>query len=295
MDIPITIIGGYLGAGKTTLINRVLNHKGDLSGLAVLVNDFGDVNIDAILIRANTKDDQVFDLTNGCVCCTIQDDFSASLAALQNRDIKHVLFEASGVASPAKLRAQCSYPGFHPTSVFVLVDANQYPRQKKDKYIGYLVQKQVKEADVLVVTKSSVATIAGAFDGTPSIRHVDDPELFDELLTTRQSIPAPTNAIQDTPAFITTTLAQHTPVSLEALEFWLAQLPQWISRIKGFVVTDQGTRLIQGTGQYRELAKHDDAQTVTNIHRVVLITAQTHRADQLDSIATNWPGASSKE
>ena len=147
---------------------------------------------------------------------------------------------------------------------------------------------------MLVVTKSSVAAIAGALDGASNIRHVDDPELFNELLTTRQSIPAPTNAIQDTPAFITTTLAQHTPVSLEALEHWLAELPQWISRIKGFVLTNQGTRLIQGTGQYRELAKHDDAQTVTNNHRVVLITAQTHRAEQLNTIAANWPGASSE-
>ncbi len=291
MDIPITIIAGYLGAGKTTLINRVLNHEGDLSGLAVLVNDFGDVNIDATLIRAFKKDDQVFDLTNGCVCCTIQDDFSASLETLQKRDIKHVLFEASGVASPAKLRAQCSYPGFHPTSVFVLVDGIQHTRQTKDKYIGHLVQQQVTEADVLVVTKSSVATIAGALDGASNIRHVDDPELFDELLATRESIPAPTNAIQDTPAFLTTTLAQHTPVSLEVLELWLAELPQWISRIKGFVLTNQGTRLIQGTGQYRELAKHDAAQTVTNNHRVVLITAQTHREEQLNTIAANWPGA----
>lgn len=291
MDIPITIVGGYLGAGKTTLINRVLNHEGDLSGLAVLVNDFGDVNIDATLIRANAEDDQVFDLTNGCVCCTIQDDFSASLEALQNRDIKHVLFEASGVASPAKLRAQCSYPGFHPTSVFVLLDATQYARQKKDKYIGHLVQQQVKEADVLVVTKASVEAITDALDDAPSIRHVDDPELFYDLLSTQQSVAPALKPTQESIEFITTTLAQNSPVSREALEKWLVELPLWISRIKGFVLTDQGTRLIQGTGHIRELTEHDHASMITDNHRVVLITAQTHRADQLSTITASWPGA----
>jgi G3E family GTPase len=291
MDIPITIVGGYLGAGKTTLINRVLNHKGNLSGLAVLVNDFGDVNIDATLIRANAEDDQVFDLTNGCVCCTIQDDFSASLEALQHRDIKHVLFEASGVASPAKLRAQCSYPGFHPTNVFVLLDATQYSRQIKDKYVGNLVQQQVKEADVLVVTKASIEDIAGALNGAPDIRHVDDPELFEELLTRLPTTSALSDKVQDTPVFITTTLTQHTPVSLEVLAHWLAELPQWVTRIKGFVLTDQGTRLVQGTGQNRQLTQQDNAQTITDAHRLVLITAHTHRADQMSAIKANWPGA----
>ena len=74
ITVPITIVGGYLGAGKTTLINRVLNHAGDLNGLAVLVNDFGDVNIDAELVRDNSPDGQIIGLSNGCVCCSILDD-----------------------------------------------------------------------------------------------------------------------------------------------------------------------------------------------------------------------------
>jgi G3E family GTPase len=291
VDIPITIVAGYLGAGKTTLINRVLNQVGDLSGLAVLVNDFGDVNIDATLIRENAEDDQVFELSNGCVCCTIQDDFSASLETLQNRDIKHVLFEASGVASPAKLRAQCSYPGFHPTSVFVLLDATQYTRQKEDKYIGHLVQQQAREADVLVVSKGPVEAITDTLECAANVRQVDDQDLFYDLLSAQRSATPALQAVQESPDFITTTLAQNTPVPLEALQQWLAQLPEWISRIKGFVLTDQGTWLIQGTGPNRALTQHDHAQTITATHRVVLITAQAHQADQLDSLSASWPGA----
>ena len=116
----------------------------------------------------------------------------------------------------------------------------------------------MKEADLLVVTKAPVEAIAGAPDGAPSICHIDDPELFDELLTSRRSSSTRNDEVQAAPAFSTATLAQHMSVLLEALELWLAELPQWIARIKGFVPTGQGTRLIRGTGQYRELAKHDN-------------------------------------
>ncbi len=291
MDIPITIVAGYLGAGKTTLINRVLNHESDLSGLAVLVNDFGDVNIDATLIRKNTENDQVFELSNGCVCCTIQDDFSASLEALRKRDIKHVLFEASGVASPAKLHAQCNYPGFHSTRAFVLLDATQYSRHKRDKYIGHLVQQQAEEADVLVVTKGPIKAVSVALESVAEIYHVDDKDLFYDLLSTQQRDAPALKAFDENTQFVTTTLTQNTPVPLKALEQWLVQLPQWISRIKGFVLTDQGTWLIQGTGPNRELTNHDNAQIITDIHRVVLITAQTHQVDQLNTFSASWPGA----
>ena len=292
MSIPITIIGGYLGAGKTTLINRLLNHQSDLSGLAILVNDFGDVNIDAKLIGENTEDDQVIGLTNGCVCCTIQDDFSASLEILKNRDIKHILFEASGVASPAKLRAQCSYPGFHPTSVFVLVDATQYAHQKRDKYIGHLVQQQVGEADTLVITKSTIDDIAGSLNQSSIIRHIDDPMLFEDLLSAQPQL---SQAFENTPdndhAFVTTTLSQYQPVAMGTLENWLNDLPGWVTRIKGFVLTDRGTVLVQGTGEHRELAEHDSAQAVTDAHQLVLITAQSHRLEELQAFTDQWPGA----
>ncbi|MCR9260469.1 MAG: GTP-binding protein [Pseudomonadaceae bacterium] len=290
MDIPITIVAGYLGAGKTTLINRVLNHAGDLSGLAILVNDFGDINIDATLVRENAEDDQVFELSNGCVCCTIQDDFSASLEALQKRSLKQVLFEASGVASPAKLRAQCTYPGFYPTRIFVLLDATQYARQKEDKYICHLVQQQTREADVLVITKGPIEAVSDTLESAAEICHVDDQNLFYDLLSTQQRAAPALTASEISTEFLTTTLAQNTPVPLEDLEQWLVKLPEWISRIKGFVLTDRGTRLIQGTGQYRELTEHDNAQTVSDIHQVVLITAQTHQADKLNALSASWPG-----
>ena len=114
IDIPITIIGGYLGAGKTSLINSILTGDSPPANLAVLVNDFGDINLDAKWIKEQSPDGKIIGLTNGCVCCTIGEDLSEALETLRAQlgefPIEHVLLEASGVASPKKLQRQCSQP-----------------------------------------------------------------------------------------------------------------------------------------------------------------------------------------
>lgn len=97
--LPFTVIGGFLGAGKTTLLNHWLRHA-DGQRLAVLVNDFGALNIDAGLIKAHSGD--TIALTNGCVCCQIGDDLSMALiGVLQQRErFDAVVVEASGVSDP---------------------------------------------------------------------------------------------------------------------------------------------------------------------------------------------------
>ena len=99
MDLPVTVIGGYLGAGKTTLVNRLLRHAG--RRIAVAVNDFGALPIDQDLIEG--ADGDVLTLAGGCVCCSIGDDFLGGLAALAQRtNIDHVLEEADAIVSRAK-------------------------------------------------------------------------------------------------------------------------------------------------------------------------------------------------
>ena len=98
--VPVTILTGFLGAGKTTLLNRILNGDHGLR-LAVLVNDFGAINIDADLV-VGVEDDMI-SLTNGCVCCQIRDDLIESIQELLNgpQQIEYILLEASGIADPA--------------------------------------------------------------------------------------------------------------------------------------------------------------------------------------------------
>ncbi len=97
--LPVTIITGFLGSGKTTLLNRILNNRNDLK-IAVLVNEFGDVNIDSQLLM--TVDEDMIQLTNGCICCTLNDGLvSAIYQVLEHRDrIDAVIIETTGLADP---------------------------------------------------------------------------------------------------------------------------------------------------------------------------------------------------
>ena len=111
--VPITLITGYLGSGKTTLVNHILrnskNHK-----MAVIVNDLGEVNIDAELIAkegiVSGKDDNLVALQNGCICCTLKKDLIEQLADLvQSQRFDHIIIEASGICEPVPIAQTISY------------------------------------------------------------------------------------------------------------------------------------------------------------------------------------------
>lgn len=153
---PLTLVSGYLGSGKTTLINHVLR-SGALGRAAVVVNDFGDVNIDAALIRSSGAD--TIELTNGCICCQITDDVQRTMGALAARDdLDHVVCEVSGIGNPAQLGAWKTYPGFRPGGVVVCVDAGVTTRRLRNEYVADVVRAQIAAADLLVVTKADAVS-----------------------------------------------------------------------------------------------------------------------------------------
>ena len=117
--IPVLLLTGYLGSGKTTLLNRILTNKKGIR-FAVIVNDIGEVNIDASLIQqggvVSQKDDSLVALQNGCICCTLQTDLINQLHDLAAQKVyDYIVIEASGICEPAPIaQTICSYPQMVP-------------------------------------------------------------------------------------------------------------------------------------------------------------------------------------
>ena len=105
---PVTIITGYLGSGKTTVLNELLKNKGS-DKIAIIVNDMGSVNIDASLIQKSNvceNDTDMIELSNGCICCTLQDTFMKQINELASqKKIDRIIVEASGISDPASIAA----------------------------------------------------------------------------------------------------------------------------------------------------------------------------------------------
>ena len=118
-----TVIGGFLGAGKTTLLNHLLAEPSGVR-YAILVNDFGELNIDESLIASH--DGQTISLANGCVCCSIADDFIETIIQLVRRidEFDQVVVEASGVSEPERIMDIARLdPELQPNGIVVLADA----------------------------------------------------------------------------------------------------------------------------------------------------------------------------
>jgi G3E family GTPase len=160
--IPLAVIGGYLGAGKTTMINALLTNT-EGRRVTVLVNDFGSVNIDAALIRE--RSDDVIGLENGCVCCSIGGKLMETLIEISAREVRPdlLVIEASGVSDPVRI-AQVGMldRAFRLQGIVVAVDAERIGETLADAYIGDIARRQIEGATSIVLTKSDLAGIEAA-------------------------------------------------------------------------------------------------------------------------------------
>jgi G3E family GTPase len=152
--LPCVLIGGWLGAGKTTLVNALLRQAGGRR-LAVLVNDFGELGIDADLITGAS--DEVLELAGGCVCCSYGADLVGTLRRVAARTPRPdaLLLETSGVADPAALaRSLTLVPEIVRDGTVVLADAGRLAMLRQDPYVGDTVRAQLAAADLLVLNKA---------------------------------------------------------------------------------------------------------------------------------------------
>ena len=160
-EIPVLLLTGYLGSGKTTLVNRILSNRRGIK-FAVIVNDIGEVNIDADLIEkggiVNEKDDSLVALQNGCICCTLKMDLVKQLHDIvKMRKFDYIVIEASGICEPAPIaQTVCSIPTMGPEyikdgilrldCIATVVDA----LRMRDEFGSgdALVQKEIDEEDI---------------------------------------------------------------------------------------------------------------------------------------------------
>jgi G3E family GTPase len=252
--IPVLVIGGYLGAGKTTLINKMLSDA--TQRIAVVVNDFGSVNIDASLIRERHND--TIELTNGCICCAVGESLADVLFTILERtelpDV--VVIEASGVANPAAVAAFAHIDGFHHLGNVVLIDALHAADTAKDPLVGRTFALQAQAAHLLAITKTDEAD-------DPVVAHVRD--LVSSLAPTVPIVLSNTatlaSLIMDIDpgseinidevhnTFSTTTLSHLSAHDESQLHTFVQNFPATVVRAKGIVELADGTRrLVQKVG-----------------------------------------------
>ncbi len=156
----VSIIGGYLGAGKTTLVNNLLRNANGVK-IAVLVNEFGALPIDEDLIEA--QDDALISIAGGCVCCSFGNDLIQSMIDLSKLDPRpdHVLIESSGVALPGAIAATVSViDGFEIDGIIVMADAETIRDQASNEYVGDTVERQLADANLVLLNKTDLVSEA---------------------------------------------------------------------------------------------------------------------------------------
>jgi G3E family GTPase len=157
--LPVTIITGFLGAGKTTLVNHLLAQRAN-EQFGIIVNEFGEVGIDGELIVAN--DNPLIEIRNGCVCCTVRTDLVAGVKALLRKNdiqLDRLIIETSGLADPAPvlqtfLADADLLEKVQLESVITLVDAANHVRQQDDD----IAREQIAFADLVILNKIALLT-----------------------------------------------------------------------------------------------------------------------------------------
>ncbi len=249
MPVPILLVAGFLGAGKTTVLNHVLAEAGGRR-IAAVVNDFGAINIDAELIAGAT--DGVVSLSNGCICCSLEGDLLRTLAAILRRSPRPeaIVIETSGIADPADIVRNLMDPVIWREApletVLCVLDATEGNRLDDT-----LLRSQLRAADIIALSKLDLAD-AAARDRVRAAASAINPraivvEAAQGRVPTDLLFPAdpdaplaprdPGRARPVTDRFESIAWTSDRPVALRQLQAAIGRLSPKLARAKGFFET----------------------------------------------------------
>ncbi|MGC3872103.1 CobW family GTP-binding protein [Halomonas sp. GXIMD04776] len=258
-QIPLTVIGGFLGAGKTTYLNALIK-RGLPANALLVVNDFGDINIDAELIEY--RDDNIMQLSNGCVCCTLGGTLAEQLAAALRLRSKPsvIIIEASGVANPARIADIARLSSrLRLAKMICIVDGTQVLSHAGDPLIGDTWRLQIESARRIYINrlmasdKMAVLELLTQINPDARIEHTTLP--LSSSGSAHSSAPS-TDTGYDTPSSRTHanwhsfSLTGSTIIDKSRLEALLDTYRDVLKRAKGFVLVDSGSsaELLQYSG-----------------------------------------------
>ena len=187
--LPVTLVTGFLGSGKTTLVNHILSNREDVRA-AVLVNELSDIGIDNDLIVASR--DGMVELSNGCICCSTNSDLVDSIVRVLGRPepVDHIIVETTGVADPLPVANTFQRPEFRDTlrldAIVAVADAEQF---SLDRFDGIAARNQLRHADAILLNKCDRADAERLGTVEEKIRSLNAEARL--VRTTRSAVPLP--------------------------------------------------------------------------------------------------------